>query len=208
MQSEEQDYLVDFQITKEAIKDLKSLGYQVDKQTSIKVRLVKVILDTGEVEVLMSSLLDQEKYPKEEFKKLYFKRWGTETNYDYWKNKLQMEIFSGHTVKAIFQDFHAMIMAANIHSLIINECKPDLEQSNEERRFDYGVNKNVSLGLLKGRIINLFLLPDSEQILTELKLLFLKHLEPIRPGRSYKRDFKAHKVNGKYVTFPNYRRAI
>jgi len=46
------------------------------KFDSFKIRLVKVILDNGEVEVLATSLLDDKKYLNEEFKDLYFLRWG------------------------------------------------------------------------------------------------------------------------------------
>ena len=55
--------------------------------TKIKVRLVKVILKTKEVEILMTNLLDCEKYPTEIFQGLYNKRWSIETNYDKLKNE-------------------------------------------------------------------------------------------------------------------------
>ena len=50
-------------------------------QNKIKIRLIKVILDTGEIEILMSNLMDKKKYPKAIFKELYFMRWGIETSY-------------------------------------------------------------------------------------------------------------------------------
>ena len=61
-------------------KQLKSLGIEFE---SFKIRLVKIILDNGEIEVLATSLLDEEKYPSREFKWLYSKRWGVEENYDH-----------------------------------------------------------------------------------------------------------------------------
>jgi len=207
MMGNERDCVVDWFISRNAIEELRALGHDVSSDTSIKVRLVKVELDTGETEVLVTSLLDQQTYKTEDFKALYFQRWGTETLYDYWKNKAQMEIVSGHSVKAILQDFYATIFTANLHSLMVNECEQQLEPVNEKRKYDYAVNKNVTLGLLKGRIVMLFLLEQPGQILEELNSLFIKHLEPVRPGRKNKRNFKRHK-KGKYVTFTNYRRAI
>lgn len=47
--------------------------------TRIKIRLVKVLLSTGEVEVLATSLLSDEEFPEEEFQYLYYLRWGVET---------------------------------------------------------------------------------------------------------------------------------
>ncbi len=205
---EEQDSIVEWKISRDALRELKASGYEVDNKVSLKVRLVKVLLDTGETEVLVSSLLGQNQYAHEDFKALYFLRWGTEIKYDYWKNKAQIELVSGHSVKAIMQDFHATIFTSNLNCLLIEGCENQVKLINETRKMDYAVNKNVSLGFLKGRIVKLFLLPQPEKIIEQLKLLFIKHLEPIRPGRKNKRNFKAHNINGKYMTLTNYRRAI
>jgi len=62
-------------------------------------------LDSGEIELLMTSLIEREKYTYECFKALYFKRWGIETYYDRLKNILNLENFSGLTNQAILQDF-------------------------------------------------------------------------------------------------------
>lgn len=62
--------------------------------TVIKLRVLKVVLDTGEVEILITNLTEDElKY--EDSKELYFKRWGIETKFDELKNKFQIENFSG-----------------------------------------------------------------------------------------------------------------
>ena len=61
------------------------------KNVGIKVRLVRVKLPKNKTEILISSLLDIEKYPNKIFKKLYQKRWGVETFYDELKNKLKVE---------------------------------------------------------------------------------------------------------------------
>lgn len=42
----------------------------------IPIRFVKVLLDTGEIEILATSLVDQTTYPRSLFKELYWKRWG------------------------------------------------------------------------------------------------------------------------------------
>lgn len=65
-------------------------GKDYDKSTSIKVRLVRVDLPSGEIEILMTSLLDSQIYPSGIFKELYFLRWGIETFYDELKNKLKV----------------------------------------------------------------------------------------------------------------------
>ena len=69
------------------------------------------------------------------------------------------------------------------------------------------VNKNVSWGMLKYRVVRLFLEKDSRDILTEPENLFEKHLEPVRPGRKYDRK-KRRPPNGKFYTLTNYKRAL
>lgn len=210
MRSDQKDIIIEWRPPQNAIKDLQEKGYKVDKDTFIKVRLLKIPLEDGTIEVLATTLTDQEKYPYEDFKALYFKRWGTETNFDYWKNKAQIENFSGHKVEAIYQDFYASIFTANVHSILLDECESELEQINEKRIFEYETNKNIGVGVLKGRILDLFLKPTQQVIHTmdELHRLFLFHLEPIRPNRKYPRNKRIQHLNGKYVTMTNYRRAI
>jgi hypothetical protein len=62
---------------KDRIKELEALGLP----TEISVRLVRVVLSTGEIEVLATSLRDTEieKYSREFFKEIYGLRWGVET---------------------------------------------------------------------------------------------------------------------------------
>lgn len=190
------------------LKELQQKGYAIGEEDFIKVRLIKIELPNGEVEYLITSLLDIRKYPRKDFGPLYFKRWGSETNFDVWKNKTQIENFSGHSVEAIYQDFHATVFTANVHSLFVQDCEEDLKQINQERKLDYAINKNVSLGLLKGKIVQLFLGLNPEQIARKLHELFITKLEPVRPDREFSRKKRIQHLNGKYVTMTNYRRAI
>lgn len=210
MKSDEKDIIINWKISDGGLKDLQEKGYKVDNETFIKVRLLKIPLKDGTTQVLVTSLTDRQKYPYEDFADLYFKRWGAETSFDYWKNKAQIENFSGHKVEAIYQDFYATIFTANLHNVLLDECEDELAQINEGRRYEYATNKNVGLGLLKSRILDLVLKPPEkvEQTLDELHRLFLQHLEPIRPQREYPRKKRIHHLAGKYVTMTNYRRAV
>ncbi|MHB1949646.1 MAG: transposase [Gammaproteobacteria bacterium] len=46
---------------------------------TIKIRLIMVILSSGEIEVLATSLLNETLFPAKEFSYLYSLRWGVET---------------------------------------------------------------------------------------------------------------------------------
>lgn len=202
------DVLVDLFPTKDAIKKLYDYGYSVSKDTAVKIRMVKVILQTGETEVLLTNLYDEDKFITSCFKELYFKRWGIETSIGFDKNVLQMEEFSGQSVKSIEQDFYLSTFALNLQSLLEKQCESQVEQKNIARVLKYKINKNVSIGSMKHRIVKLFTMENPEKILIELQRLFLESLEPIRPGRSAPRIFKTIKRKGKYKTLNNYKRAI
>jgi hypothetical protein len=47
---------------------------ELNLPNEIKVRFVRVLLDTGEYEVLVTNLFDEEEFPTEEFKTIYYLR--------------------------------------------------------------------------------------------------------------------------------------
>jgi len=106
------------------VSDLPKKSKEVFNEISpFKFRLVKVILENGEVEVLATSLLDEEKYPHQIFKDLYFKRWGTETNLNHLKNHAELANFTGMSTLAIMQDFYANMLITNIQSMILQDAQ-------------------------------------------------------------------------------------
>lgn len=206
MDSAEKDIIVEMFANEKAIEKLYHYKYCVTKKTSIKVRMIKVVLSTGEIEVLLTSLYDQDIYKTACFKSLYYMRWGIETSYGGDKNAQQMEQFSGHTVCSIKQDFYALIFVANLQSLIEKQCEPFLEKINKKREHNYKINKNVSIGSMKNKIVLLFLTEKPQDILLHLQNLFEQNTEPIRPNRSYPR--RIVKKSPRNKTSTNYKRAI
>ena len=87
-------------------------------KNAIKVRLIRIELDTGETEVLVTSLIDSEMYPCDIFADLYHLRWPVEEDYKTLKYRLQIENFSGKTVHSVYQDFHAKIFSKNLTAII------------------------------------------------------------------------------------------
>ena len=161
----------------------KPYGYQTSKE----VRLIRVKLSEGNIEILMTSLTDTVKYPHDIFKALYFQRWGVETFYDEFKNKLKAEYFSDYSKQSIQQDFYAAIFVSNVQSLIVGEINDELKEDTN-KKYEYKVNNNLSYGFLKDRIVTLFFSEtDTENIMSELKELSKKHLVPIRPNRKFDR---------------------
>lgn len=192
----------------ESIKKLREHGYIVAKTTGIKIRMLKVVLPDGEIEVLLTDLYDNKIFTLKKMRKLYFMRWKIETTYSKQKNQMQMEIFSGHRVVCIEQDYAAGLFVANLQSIIEKQCEQAVKEISAARYYDYKINRNISWASLKNRILKLFIQSDNSfEILMELQNLFIKNIEPVRPGRHVPRTLPKRK-RGKYQTFTNYRRAI
>jgi Transposase DDE domain len=206
VQSGQNQAIVTFPITERALVTLNEDKYAVNEQTTVKVRLVRIDIGKPEPEILITSLLDEVVYPYDCFKKLYFMRWGIETQYDKLKNKFQLAAFTGHKPEAIYQDFYTTIITSNIQNLICTECRDGLKIINEGRKTPVNINQNVSIGLLKPRLMFLFIGNKMAAVFEELKRLFLSVVELIRPNRSYLRT-KTVRLKGKYRTHKNYRRA-
>ena len=98
MRSKDKCRVVHFKAGKKSVTDLAKHGYILTTSGNVEVRLIKVKLDTGVTEVLITNLYDETRYPAALFKELYFKLWGVETNCNLQKNTLQLEAFSRQKV--------------------------------------------------------------------------------------------------------------
>ncbi len=169
------------------------------KGKTISARVVRLILDSGEEEVLITNLLD-ENLSTEEFKALYFKRWGIEVKFNELKSRLQIENFTGDTALAIEQDFYASIYLANMVALAKNEANENIKQANEgnDLKYEYKVNSNILIGSLKDSLVLMLLEDDPDkrtQMFDQIMKKISKNMVPIRPGRSKfrRKGLKAHK---------------
>lgn len=162
----------------------------------IEVRLIKVTLETGEIEVLLTTLCDRRRYPTAEFKEVYNWRWCHETYYDRIKNIFEVERFSGFSKTTIEQDFHGVIFLATIESILTRSpqaelLKCDLERANKTRA---KVNRDVSYVSLIDHVTQLLADPRSspEDVLDELHHLFKKNPKRNREGRKFERKKLKH----------------
>lgn len=189
-------------------RNLKEQGFIVKAGATIEVRLIRVVLDDGTIEVLATNLFDQENYPYNEFKTLYFMRWGIETRFSTFKNQLQLEAFSGQKVETILQDFYVTVFLSNLQEIISKPSQQMVDERTTKCKHAYQINRNVAIGLMKNRIIDIFLSKDPQNILIELQSLFSCYIQPVRPNRKAPRMKKLKRRSGKYKTLTNYKRAI
>ena len=208
MLSTDEDKIINLSPNYRAIHKMKEYGFSVFLHTKLPIRMIKVVLETGETEVLLTNLYDCKEYKKEIFKALYFMRWKIETSYNQDKNVLQLGEFSGHTLWSIEQDFYATTFVSNLQSIIEKQCEAYLSIKNKIRKHNYQINRTLSIGSMKNRIVLLMLTKEPKIVLLELQNLFQRHLEPIRNNRNYERRKSKTKQSGKYKAITNYKRVI
>ena len=179
------------------------------KDTTLTVRLIRVELDKGGVEILMTSLLDSKKYPYAEFKELYFKRWKVETFYDRFKNIIGVECFSGTSEQFIQQEFNCALYMSNMQTIFTEEAQQQVDEKCKDRKYYYKVNSSLSLGYIRERLIAIYCSKkEPEAIMEELQELFIRNPIPIRPGRKNKREPDKYRQRTKPKQFNNRRNIL
>jgi hypothetical protein len=121
----------------------------------LTVRFVSVRLPTGELEVLVTSLLDPTLYPTQEFLEVYHWRWNHETYHQMLKGRLDLENWSGQTVEAVRQDLQAAVFVSNVESLLSQQAQEQLSAEDASRHYPAQVNRAVSYHALKERMLEL-----------------------------------------------------
>jgi hypothetical protein len=146
------------------------------------------VLDDGTVEVLVTSLLKEDRYPTSLFKELYHLRWGVETLYDRIKNLLSLENFSGTSVEAVKQDFYATIFLCGVEAVLTEDASAILESKPPRNRNPQQVNKMVSFNAIKNHVIALLLSEEpASAVCAKLTRLFLTNPVCVRQDRQVAR---------------------
>lgn len=161
----------------------------------LKLRLLKIKLASGQIEILITTLIDNRKYEFGIFKELYHKRWPVEEDYKVMKHRLEIENFSGKSVESIYQDFHAKIFTKNLTAILksTSQILVDEHCKVEQRKHQYKINYTNALSKMKNTIILLFTKRTSKRIINKLTILFTKEIEPMRGYRKYERCQKQRK---------------
>jgi len=174
---------------------IKQLKNELKVGDKIKVRAIKVVLENGEIEVLLTSLLSQDIYKTDIFKEFYFKRWGVAISYDILKNIFDTENFTGLTQIAINQDFFAIILTNNICSLVMSDVmeeKVSLYNDKKKRKYLYQLNRNFSIGCMKDKLVSMLMKNSRiEKIYELIEDEIISNLVPIKPDRSFPRNRKS-----------------
>jgi len=153
--SAEKDAIVSLHATTQYRSQVKAGLYP----EQVQVRLVKIRLPGGEIEVLMTSLLDRKQYKISDFKHVYGMRWGVESGFNRFKHQLEVECFSSGKVNSIKQDFHAAVFLQVLETMLskAQDWQIRAKSIQDELEHVYHVNKSGAYSMLSNHLVGLFL---------------------------------------------------
>ena len=155
------------------------------------VRVIKFMLSTGEVETLVTNLLD---IPAEEFPALYAMRWGIETAYHRLKRELCVEKFSGKTPNTVRQDFWASMVLMNSVAVFQQAADNQVQDRQKAKGLKHPYRARTSDLIITLRNRFIFAVLCGVPALTKLEIpsiikTIARTVSPVRPGRSFQRRF-------------------
>lgn len=159
-----------------------------------KIRVLKFALDEKTEEILVTTVFDKS-FTTDDFKNLYFKRWGIEVKYDELKHRFQLENFDGIKEIAVKQDFYATMFLANMAALAKMQSDEVIEEKNEGKtlKYEYKTNVNIMVSELKDDLILILMEKNQRKrrnMYTKLLQEIANNTVPVRPGRQNNRILK------------------
>ena len=174
---------------KEAKQRCQALGISA---APLSLRLVRVALDEcddkqqeEQYEILITSLVDTQSYPVEEFGALYHLRWSEEEAYKALKLRSELGNWTGRSVEAVHQDVHAKILTFNLNSLAVRAAQEQVDEKarRRKRRHRYVVNRAQALSRMKDTVVRIVLARDKSGLIDQLIKSMAQNIEPVRKGR-------------------------
>jgi len=190
------------EVTLQANSKNKRTCLQLELPTDpITLRIIRVDLENAEPEILITTLLDNSRYPASDFDALYRQRWFIEEDFKVIKKRLIIESFPGFSVDAVTHHFHATMLAKNIAALLWFFPEQQLRTAQTDNKLKYQTNKTLVLSKMKDTLILIFTRSCKfvDELITDLLHILLKCTSPIRPGRSFVR--KKNRKSGVHMKY-------
>lgn len=186
----------------EARKKCKQKGIP---STPLQLRLVRVRIKEGEDHILITNLVNEQLYTSKELGNLYRLRWPIEESYKHLKLRGELENLSGKSKRVILQDFHRIIMMANLSNILSKTLtRRQVKHINDNRLGTYKLNLTQAFRKSKDLINSMF--SDTIKNLIEKLRIFafqlINQLEIIRPNRQVPRF---RRYGGRPVNFMAYK---
>ncbi|MGM0677063.1 MAG: IS4 family transposase [Pseudomonadota bacterium] len=156
----------------------------------MELRLIRVALNDGQVEILATNLLDTEQYPIHLFKPLYSERWGVEESYKSFKAWLGVERFRTRDRLNVYQEIYARFLTLTLAAMSAALSQPVARQMTAHRTRDYRINFRATILKFREQFHALWRSQDPLVSVLELLAWIVRDQEMIRPGRSNPRKSK------------------
>jgi hypothetical protein len=124
-----------------------SLDYE---ENCHRVRVMKIALNTGEIETLVTNLTEDE-FPYEQAGELYFSRWSIEVKIAELKEKLALERMRGRLETTVLQDFYATMWLSNIAAIARWSTEAVIAEKDSKKTLKHKRKTDVNRLLLKLR---------------------------------------------------------
>ena len=111
---------------------------------SVNIRVVRVILSSGETETLATNLFGSA-MSVDDLRELYARRWGVETAYHNIKDRLSLIRFSGKSKQLILEDFFACMTFLNITCAFCAEADEKRSELDEEKENSRSVSRSTMM---------------------------------------------------------------
>ena len=185
MLSAESDFVTEWNPSEMERSNCKRHGQDVK---ALLVRVSKIILDTGETELLVSNIFDANTIDEPAMKQLYFMRWGVEESIKKLKPKMKLEHFGCRKMEGVYQEFYAHIFMLNIVAMLGNEAQQDIDIKVKDRKHAYKYNWQNAYLHVREKIIALVNNKNLYRIINDLlKTIALSVVAVIR-DRAFSRE--------------------
>ncbi len=154
---------------------------------TIKIRCVKIELETGETEYLLTNL-DYKEFSTNDISELYNLRWKTELNYRHLKSHLKIECITSSKETLIKQDIYSQVLVANMLQAFINDNDDKLQNYKYKNKMK--TNDNMATGIFKNTLIYILLEKNAEKrdnMMEKFNEAIMKYIVPIKQNRKYPR---------------------
>jgi len=184
----ENQWLVTLHLSKETRRQYPNM----DLPETITVRLIRHDYNdngTDKTIWILTSLLDPQRYPKEEIVEAYRSRWGIETHYNHLKTTLDMAVLRSKTSKNVRSEIGATMLAHNLVWMLIYEAAEYTGESPERISFAAAVkivlkySPRICAASSAKRI----------QLYKSMLKRIIENKNPHRPGRKQPRMVKREK---------------
>jgi hypothetical protein len=199
MLSELSDYVTYWSPSEQERSNCKKHGLG---SNAIKVRVSKIILDTGKVELLVSNTFDTDVIDKAAMKELYFMRWGIEEGIKKLKPKMKLEHFGCKKMEGIYQEFYAHIFMLNIVAILGNEAQQEIDIKVKGRLYAYKYNWQNAYLHVREKIITLLNNTNLYKVIKDLLKQIAQSVVAVIKERAFSREKQSSR---KSRLFPCYK---